>query len=64
VEGQTEKVRKKNVERKRMKSGRNELQKERKGYKGDINYTAFSNYDAANELTAIRRLGRANATLR
>lgn len=46
-----------------MKSGRNELQKGRKGYKGDINYIAFSNYDAANELIAIRRLRRANATL-
>lgn len=32
-EWQAEKVRKKNVERKGIKSGRNELRKERKGYK-------------------------------
>jgi hypothetical protein len=47
-----------------MKSGRNELQKEREGYKGEIEYNAFSNYDAANELRVIKRLRWTNATLR
>jgi len=39
-----------------MKSGRYELQAERERYKGEINYTAFLNHEAANELIAIQRL--------
>jgi hypothetical protein len=46
-----------------MKSGRYEPQIKRERYKGEINYTAFSNYEAVNELIAIQRLCRANATL-
>jgi hypothetical protein len=46
-----------------MKSGRYELQIERERCKGEIHYTAFSNHEAANELIAIQRLWRANATL-
>jgi hypothetical protein len=39
-----------------MKSGRYELQIERERYKERINYTAFSNHEAENELIAIQRL--------
>jgi hypothetical protein len=46
-----------------MKSGRNELQDERKVNKREIEYTTFSNYDAANELRLIKRLRWTNATL-
>jgi hypothetical protein len=53
---QAEKVWDKIVDSKRMKSGRYELQIERERYKGEINYPAFSNHEAANELTAIQRL--------
>jgi hypothetical protein len=37
-----------------MKSGRNELQEEREGNKGEIEYATFSNYDAANEIRVIK----------
>jgi hypothetical protein len=38
-----------------MKSGKYGLQIERERYKGEINYTAFSNHEAAKELIAIQR---------
>jgi hypothetical protein len=49
-------VRKKNEESKGMKSGRYKLQIKRERYKGEINYTAFPNYEAVNKLIAIQCL--------
>jgi hypothetical protein len=42
---------------------KNELQEEREGNKGEIEYATFSNYDAANEIRAIKSLRWTNATL-